>query len=102
MKKANHQTNRSEIDHLQQIMNIGPSIADDLNRIGIRRPQQLCRRDPWRLFLKLCQNDGIKYDPCVLDVFISAVDFMDGNRPQPWWNYTARRKREFGVRISSL
>ncbi|MGD0384129.1 MAG: helix-hairpin-helix domain-containing protein [Thermoguttaceae bacterium] len=28
-----------------------------------------------------------------MDVFISAVQFMDGGPAKPWWEFTAQRKR---------
>lgn len=92
MKKATHRDNRTSVEHLQQIMNIGPAIADDLQRIGIATPQMLIGRDPYQLYLQLCEADNFRYDPCVIDCFISAVDFMNGNPPQSWWKYTKKRK----------
>jgi hypothetical protein len=34
----------------------------------------------------------------VLDVFISAVRFMEGAPARPWWRYTAERKRALAAR----
>jgi hypothetical protein len=34
----------------------------------------------------------------VLDVFIAAVRFMDGEPAQPWWAYTAERKAALAAR----
>lgn len=92
MKKAAHADDRQSLTSLQQIMNIGPSIADDLNRIGVLKPQQLINRDPFELYDQLCEHDGFRYDPCVIDCFMSAVDFMNGNPPRKWWDYTPKRK----------
>jgi hypothetical protein len=33
----------------------------------------------------------------VLDTFMAAVEFMRGSEPRPWWQYTAQRKRQYGV-----
>ncbi len=60
---------------------MGPSIAADFHRIGIRTPSDLCQADPYELYERLCQVDGQRHDPCVLDVFISAVEYMQG-RPR--------------------
>ncbi|SMQ97489.1 mitomycin resistance protein [Xanthomonas fragariae] len=31
-------------------------------------------------------------DPCVIDVFLSIVRFMEGEAPQPWWAFSKERK----------
>jgi hypothetical protein len=33
-----------------------------------------------------------------LDAFISITRFVDGEAAQPWWHYTAERKRVLAVR----
>jgi hypothetical protein len=83
---------------LEQIPNIGPSIAGDLRQIGVRTPRALVGRDPYRLYVSLCKATRERQDPCVLDVFISAVRYMEGGPVRPWWHYTAERKRMVGVR----
>ena len=42
----------------------------------------------------LCRITGQRHDPCLLDTFIAAVRFMEGEPKKPWWKYTAERKRE--------
>lgn len=41
---------------------------------------------------------GKRHDPCLLDVFIAVVRFMDGEPAKPWWKYTTERKRELEKR----
>ena len=77
---------------LQQLPNIGPAAAADLRLIGITEPQQLRSQDPMAMFDKLCSLTKQRHDPCVLDTFMSAVDFMNGAAAAPWWAYTAQRK----------
>lgn len=96
--KADHRTDRGTLQDLQQIINIGPSIAEDLRRIGIRRPQQLQGADPLMLYERLCRQDGVRHDPCWLDCLLAAVSYMDGGRPQVWWRFTARRKKMLATR----
>jgi hypothetical protein len=60
---------RSDITQLQQIPNVGPSIAANLRLIGITVPQDLVGRDPYRLYDELCRTTGTRHDPCVIDVF---------------------------------
>lgn len=78
---------------LQQIPNIGPSIAGDLRAIGISTPRQLIGQDPYDLYRRSNAVAGVRQDPCLIDCFIAAVRFMEGASPRPWWKYTAERKR---------
>lgn len=78
---------------LTDIPNIGPSIAQDLRRIGILTPAQLVGRDPFALYRSSNAQRGLRQDPCLLDCFIAAVRFMQGAPATPWWHYTAERKR---------
>jgi hypothetical protein len=77
---------------LEQLPNIGPAMAADLRAIGIRDPRELAQRDAYALYRALCRHTGKRQDPCVLDTFMAATDFMRGAAPAPWWAYTARRK----------
>jgi Pathogenicity locus len=87
----------AECEHLEQLPNIGPSIAGDLRLIGISHPQALAGADAMQLYQSLCKATGKRHDPCVLDTFMAACDFMRGADPKPWWHYTAQRKATFGV-----
>src|SRR3546814_7171550 len=57
--------------------------------LGIEQPAQPVGKDPHALYERLCRLTGVRHDPCVLDTFISAVRFMEGAPPRPWWHYTA-------------
>lgn len=81
-----------EVQQLTELPNIGPALAAYLRHIGIAHPQELKGCDPYALYHELCVLDCTRYDPCVLDVFISVVRFMDGQGARPWWAYTAERK----------
>jgi hypothetical protein len=78
---------------LEEIPNVGPAIAADLRRLGINSPAELPGRDPYTMYDDLCRISGQRHDPCVLDTFIAAVRFMEGESKKPWWKYTAERKR---------
>ena len=92
MKKVCRDSNR-----LIDLPNIGKSIAADLQAIGIERPQQLCRQNPLSLYEKINQAHGCRQDPCVLDVLMAAVNFMEGGPARPWWTFTAERKRKYHI-----
>ena len=93
-RKASH---AAECEALEQLPNIGPALAGDLRSLGIDRPQQLAGRDAFALYRALCERSGRRQDPCVLDTFIAATEFMGGAAPKPWWHYTASRKSVYGV-----
>jgi Pathogenicity locus len=86
----------AECERLEQLPNIGPSLAADLRTAGIQHPADLATADAWVLYRRLCSITGKRHDPCVLDTFIAAVDFMQGGTARPWWTYTADRKARFG------
>jgi hypothetical protein len=88
--------NAEECERLEQLPNIGPALAEDLRLIGIHQPKELRGKDAFVLYQKLCAVTGHRHDPCVLDTFMAATDFMGGAAPAPWWNYTAQRKALFG------
>ena len=83
----------SDAYKLEDIPNIGASLAGDLRAIGITRPSQLKGKDGLRLYAKLNQVTGSRHDPCVADTFLAAVDFMNGGAPKPWWAFTHKRKQ---------
>lgn len=89
MPKAQH---AEDACSLADIPNIGPAMVADFFELGIRKPGELIGKDPYDLYDRLCLVTGVRHDPCVLDVFMSAVRFMEGAPPRPWWHYTAERK----------
>ena len=83
---------REKVNALTDLPNIGKALAKDLVSIGIESPLQLQNREPLELYKMLCQKSGERKDPCVLDVFMSITDFMNGAEPKVWWDYTQERK----------
>lgn len=77
---------------LRALPNIGPAIARQLVRLGVERPDDLRGQDGSRLFERLCELDGKRYDPCLLDTFVAAVDYANGAPARPWWYYSRLRK----------
>ena len=94
--KAPKAKNAAECERLEQLPNIGPALAADLRRIGIRHPAELRGQDAYALYRRLCEATGARQDPCVLDTFMAATDFMRGAAPAPWWAYTPQRKATVG------
>ncbi len=89
--------NRHTVAKLTDLPNIGEAIAGDLRLVGIQHPQELIGKDAYQLHDELCRVTGKRHDPCVIDVFLSVINFMEGGEPQPWWNFTAARKRKLSI-----
>lgn len=83
---------RHQITKLIDLPNVGKACIADLHLLGIEHPQQLIGRNPYRMYDDLCRISGARHDPCVYDVFISAVRYMEGAPALPWWDYTVERK----------
>lgn len=81
-----------DLEDLEDIPNVGKAVAGKLRTLGIRRPEDLTGTDPYELYDRLNATTGMRHDPCLLDVFISAVRYVEGAPPLPWWSYTAERK----------
>ncbi len=93
--KSHKASSAAQCQQLEQLPNIGPAIAADLRLLGIRHPQELASKDALSLYRALCKATGTRHDPCVLDTFMAATDFMRGAPARPWWHYTAQRKVQF-------
>jgi hypothetical protein len=83
----------AKFPELEDLPNVGPRIAADFRKLGIKEPWQLDGRNPVLLYERLNKLTGKRHDPCVLDTFMAAVDFVNGAPARPWWKYTNRRKR---------
>ena len=84
--------NRETVSELEALPNLGKAISSDLRLIGISKPQNLIGKNPFNLYDELCIKKGEHVDQCVIDVFMSVVDFMEGGEPKSWWNFTQKRK----------
>jgi hypothetical protein len=90
--------NREAVSRLEELPNIGRAMADYLKVIGIDHPKKLIGKNPFALYEELCRTSGKKHDPCVIDVCMSVVHFMEGGDPLPWWSFTQERKRRIAQR----
>jgi hypothetical protein len=85
--------NRATVIELTDLPNIGKAIAGDLRLVNIQHPKDLIGKDAYQLHDELCRVTGENHDPCVIDVFIAVIDFMEGGDPVPWWKFTTERKK---------
>ena len=91
---------RSEIISFQDIPNVGKAIEKHFILIGLNKPTELIEKDPYQMYKDLCDITQQRQDPCVLDVFISAVDYMQGGTPKKWWEFTRERKEKLSDKQS--
>lgn len=82
-----------EVKKFSDILNVGPAMTRDFTLLGITKPTQLAKKDPYKLFKQLEKITGVRHDPCVLDTYMAVVDFMNGARAKPWFAYTNERKK---------
>lgn len=78
---------------LEELPNIGKSIAADLRAIGILHPQQLAGRDPLETYIELGGVMGHRHDPCVLYVLMSVRHFLESGESLPWWTFSGEGKK---------
>ena len=83
---------RDTISELEELPNVGKAMAELLRLSGVDHPAQLVGQEALELYDQLCIVSGKSYDPCVIDVFMSVVHFMESGEPLPWWAFTDARK----------
>jgi len=88
---------RADIKSFKEIPNVGKATEKNFDIIGINSPKQLIGKDPYKMYNELCIETNQKHDPCVIDVFISAVRYMEGGPPKKWWEFTEERKNKLGA-----
>jgi len=77
---------------LEDIPNIGKSIAGDLRSLGILTPNELATRDPLQTYLSLSDSMGKRHDPRVLYTLMAAKHYLDSGESIPWWQFTQAGK----------
>jgi hypothetical protein len=81
---------------LNDLVSVGPVFTRDFEMLGVRSIAQLARRNPEKLYEKLCAVTGQTQDICCLDVFRAAV--AQARNPQlpfeqcQWWYWSRQRK----------
>jgi hypothetical protein len=84
----------SASNELQQIPGVGPSIAKDLEALGVHHVPDLREANPEKLYEDLCALRGAHIDRCVLYVFRCAVYFASNDEHDAallkWWNWKDR------------
>lgn len=81
---------------LEDLVSVGPAMVQDFELLGIRSLAQLSRRNPEKLYERLCEVTGKTQDVCCLDVFRAAVAQARNPRlpleQRQWWYWSRLRK----------
>jgi hypothetical protein len=83
---------------LEDLVSVGPAMMRDFKRLGIHSVAQLSRRNPQKMYEKLCKVTGQSVDLCCLDVFRAAV--AQARNPRlpaekcEWWYWSRVRKAQ--------
>lgn len=77
---------------LEDLPNIGKSLAADLRSAGIREPQDLVGKDPRVLFAELVPVMAHRHDPCVFYTLLAVLHYLQHAEALPWWKFTVRGK----------
>ena len=84
-----------EVKTFKDIPNVGPAMERDFALLGLKKPTDLVKQDPYKLYQKICKVYGTRKDPCVLDTYLAVIDFMNGAPARPWFYYTKQRKKDY-------
>ncbi|MBL0077437.1 MAG: helix-hairpin-helix domain-containing protein [Rhodocyclaceae bacterium] len=95
-----YKVDRANLKQLTDLPNVGKATANDLRLLGFNKPAQLADACPFEMYERLCRITGCRHDPCVIDVFMSITDFINGNPPRPWWDFTECRKNALRVAVT--
>jgi Pathogenicity locus len=86
---------------LEDLPNIGESIAGDLHGLGIHSPAELATHDPLATYLRLSTPMGQRHDPCVLYTLMAAKHYLETGEALVWWKFTDAGKRLLGAPVKA-
>jgi len=86
-------THKNPAARLEDLPNIGKSIAADLRAIGILDSAQLAQRDPLAEYLAQSAAMERRHDPCVLYTLMAARHFLKTGEALRWWTFTEAGKQ---------
>jgi len=82
----------AKVQRLEDLPNIGKSIAGDLRSLGIHTPQELAKCDPLSTYNLLSDSMCKRHDPCVLYTLMAAKHFLESGESVAWWKFTQAGK----------
>ena len=81
---------RDKLNKLSDLPNVGKAVAEDLALLGITQPQDLAGQDAYEMYDRLCSLTATRHDPCMIDIFLSLVDFIQGTEAMVAFYGTAK------------
>lgn len=82
-----------EVKHeLLTLKNVGEATFQDFMLLAIHSIVQLANASADDLYLKLQKITSQPHDPCVWDVFASAINEAQTGERRPWWEWSKIRK----------
>lgn len=104
MTMPRHQISRRQTPQrrMEDLVSVGPAMVRDFEMLGVRSVEQLARRNPEKLYQRLCVVTGKSQDVCVLDVFHAAVAQARNPRlpiKQAQWWYWSRQRKAHDARV---
>lgn len=78
----------AKVQRLEDLPNIGKSIAGDLRSLGINTPADLAKCDPLTTYRLLSDSMEKRHDPCVLYTLMAAKHFLQSGESIAWWKFT--------------
>ena len=86
---------KAEKSEFLAIPGVGPSIAEDLRKLGFRKVADLKKANPEEMYEALCKLQGQRIDRCLLYVFRCAVKYSkmtDKKREDlKWWDFKDKK-----------
>jgi hypothetical protein len=83
---------------LADLVSVGKATLRDFERLGVATVADLACRDPEELYARISALDGVRHDPCVLDVFRAAVAQARSPDLPPelcrWWTWSRLRRTQ--------
>jgi hypothetical protein len=73
---------------LEDLANIGRSIAADLRSLAVITPIESAVQDLLELYQQLGGPMGKRHDPCVFHTLLAADHFLKTRESLPWWKFT--------------
>lgn len=80
-------------NELLRLKNVGPATCEDFECLDIDSIEKLAKASADELYLRLQRVTGRSHDPCVWDVFASAIHEARTGERQVWWLWTKTRKK---------
>ena len=60
---------RSKLNTLTDLPNVGKAVAEDLALLSITQPQDLEGQDAYEMYVRLCSLTATRHDPCMIGSF---------------------------------